>query len=210
MTNRPNPWQQRGGDGRSRRERGAALAEAAVMTPVVVVALVALVVTSVVWRDHLALTDAAAAGARAAGLHPGRAELAETVAAHGIADGTPRVVATVAAALAGVPVTAVERVVVFGGSLEQMAGVNGLSERCRSGPVPAEVNDCTVLGPGALSDPSSVAGCGPGACVWRDTAEIDAVGVFIRMRRPGLVAGVLRGPTMEALSITALEGAAHG
>lgn len=191
-------------------ERGVAVVEAAIITPVVVGVIVALVVTSVLWRDQLAATDAAAAGARAAGLHPGPLVHPEALGPATPGRGTPAVVAAVAAALAGVPPGAVERVVVFGTGSGGPEAAERVPTGCRRGVGPAPGERCVVLGAADLGRPAGVASCGPGECVWRDGPGIEQVGVFVRLRHPHRIAGVVPSPSIEAAVIVPLEGATRG
>ena len=190
-------------------ESGAALVEAAVVTPVVVLALVALVVTSVLWRDHLAAADAVAAGARMASLHPG-ATPEPTSGSPAPARGTPQVVAAVAGALGGVSLAAVERLVLFGVGDVAGPATTSIPPGCRDGSGPGVGERCVVLGPEALADPAALPGCSPGACRWRDEPGISAVGVFVRLRHPRPLGGVVPPPTIEAVSIAPLEGGRRG
>lgn len=194
----------------SGRERGAALVEAAIVTPVVVAAVVLLVLSSVLWRDRLAATDAAAVGARVAGLHPVVAAAPEAPGLPLLEPGTPRVLAAVAQSLGAVPPEVVERVVIFGAPLGGEASTALVPRGCLGGSDPGPAEPCLVLGPDALADPSSVPGCGPGACPWRDAPGIEVVGVLVRLQRPGPLGGILPPPTMEAVALSPREGVGDG
>ena len=190
------------------REHGAVLVEAAIATPVIVAAVAGLVLTSVLWRDQLAVSEAAAVGARTAGLHPAPLSPAAGSLEAAVAAGTPRVAAAVLGALSGVPLEAVERLVIFGAPLGD-EGIDAVPPGCRFAGAPAPGEPCVVLGPGALADPTSLAPCGPGSCDWRDAPGVAAVGVLVRVRQVGLLGGLVAPPVIEGVAVTALEGGAR-
>jgi hypothetical protein len=193
-----------------RSDEGAALAEAVIVTPVVVATVVALVVGSVLWRDQLAADEAAAVGARAAALHPTVHGATSSPDGAPLPAGTPLVAASVARALGGVPLGSVERVVVFGVTFGAETSSATVPTGCRDGSGPVEAEPCVVLGPEALADPGSVPGCGRGACVWRDSPGVQLVGVLVRLRHPGRLGALVAAPTIEAIALAPLEGAGDG
>lgn len=188
-------------------ERGAAIVEAAIATPVITAAIVALVVSAVLWRDHLAVSEAAAVGARAAALHPAAPLTPGSGGAADLPTGTPLVAATVSAALGGVPAEAVERVVVFGAPLGATAEATAVPPGCLATPAAPGTAPCVVLDAAAVADPSLVVPCGAGACPWRDRTDIGVVGVLVRVRHDSLLAGFVPAPTIESVALAPLEGA---
>jgi len=187
-------------------ERGAALVEAAIVTPLVAAAVAAVVVVAVLWRDQLAVADAAAAGARTAALYP--SATADDVSYRGVSlgPGTPRVLAAVAVALGGVPNAAVERVVIFGLPAGPPPTAAGVPRGCRHGDGPAAGDACVVFDASALADPGAVPGCSPGACAWRDRPGVAVVGVLVRVRHPKSLGGLVPAPTLERVALASLEG----
>lgn len=194
----------------SERDRGAALVEAAMVTPVVVAAIGALVVTSVLWRDQLAVSDAAAAGARAAALFPSSSAVGLPPGSLAPASGTPFVVAAVGRALGAVPSDAVERVVVFGTPAGASSTSSVVPVGCRDGAGPAAGERCVVISGAAVADPSLVSPCARGGCTWRDAGDVEAVGVFIRVRQPRLLGGSVPSPDIEAVALAPKEGEGNG
>jgi len=185
------------------------LVEAAIVTPLVVAMVTALVVVSVLWRDQLAADDAAAAGARAAALYPAVRGTADPGQEASLPAGTPLVAATVARALGGVPLRSVERVVVFGTPFGAEFSPASVPAGCRTGSAVPEGEPCVVLDSEMLANPASVPGCGRGECVWRDTPGVAAVGVLIRLRHPGPLWALVPAPTIEGVALAPIEGGAR-
>jgi hypothetical protein len=189
-------------------DAGAAMLETALVTPLLALLLLAVFDGSLAWRDHAAATDAVAAGARVAALHPTDRLEAPT----GDLDA---VISVVRDSLAGTPAPAVERLVIY--APEPGPGAASSVERvpvgCRHGSQPGLVDQCLVIDPavvrgdgGGWLTPTCTGG--PHACPWRrawSSGIPRQVGVYLRLRRVSPLAGIAPGATVEVAAVAALE-----
>lgn len=190
---------------RWRADRGAVLVELAVVTTVVVTALLAVFELSLAWRDTQVVADAAATGARAAGLHPGRgvAGATSSSAPQGSTVSTAVVAATIRDALAGVDPSRLEQVAVFGPSGSTgTPTLDRLPTGCRQG---LESPGCVLIPPAVVTT-ARVAEC-------RDCGLVvihgggDSVGVYVRVRGSSPLWGAR---PVEAAAEVRVEGGGGG
>ena len=204
-------WWRRAVASHSRRshEAGAAVVEAAMVAPLVMLALLGVIESALAWRDQVALVDAAGEAARVAALYP--STIPGWTPEPSAFTGVDAVVAAVAGGIGPTRAASVERIVVFtpdgpGGR----SAVDAVPDRCRND-TEVEVSDrCVIVGSGGSSAGNQAADCGGGGCVWRQ-ADADGVrpryvGVYVRMYREWFVPGLGAAGTSEAAVITALEG----
>jgi hypothetical protein len=199
-------------------DRGVAVVEAALITPLVVVLVVAVLELGVAWRDRVAAGDAAASGARVAALYPSTVPgwLEPGVPAP---TGTAAVVDAVTDALGAVPVTSVSWVVVFTPTGPPGASaLDRVPAGCRQGGMPLAGQQCVVIRPDTSTPgepwPTAAVACGPGQCEWRDDPitgqRSDEVGVYLRLGRNWLTPGINGVDVVEVAAIAASEGVGHG
>ncbi len=203
-------WWRRAVVSRSRRshEAGAAVVEAAVVAPLVMLALLGVIESALAWRDQVALVDAAGEAARVAALYP--STIPGWTPEPSAFTGVEAVVAAVAGGIGPTRAASVERIVVFtpdgpGGR----SAVDAVPDRCRNDTEVEASDRCVIVGSGGSSAGNLAADCG-GGCVWRqpdaDGVRPRYVGVYVRMHREWFVPGLGAAGTSEAAVITALEG----
>lgn len=208
-------WWRRAVVSRSRRshEAGAAVVEAAVVAPLVMLALLGVIESALAWRDQVALVDAAGEAARVAALYP--STIPGWTSEPSAFTGIEAVVAAVAGGIGPTRAASVERIVVFTpDGPSGRSAVDAVPDRCRNDTEAGVADRCVIVGPGGSGAGNQAADCGGGggggSCVWRQ-ADADGVmpryvGVYVRMHREWFVPGLGAAGTSEAAVITALEG----
>jgi hypothetical protein len=189
-------------------DTGTALLETALIGPLVAIVLLVVFEGGLAWRDHAAATDAVATGARAAALHP-------SSRVDGGPAGLATVVASVRDALASVPGSSLERLVVFVPDAGAPSALPGVPAGCRGG-VPAPGDRCVVVDPASWAAWSTLPECegGASACPWRQLWQqpgaAGRVGVYLRMRRHWSLVGLGPAGTTEVAALAPLEAGRRG
>lgn len=194
-------------------DAGAAVVEAALVAPLVIVVLLGVVESALAWRDHVALVDAAGEAARVASLHP------STIAGWApVPTGFTGVAAVMAAVSDGLGTArreSLERIVVFTPTGPAgRAAIEQMPEQCRTSPTVSTSDRCVVLVGDDLTGlgTSPEAPCG-GSCPWRQSAvggeRPSHVGVYVLMRRQWIVPGLGSAPVSEVAVVVPLEGGSH-
>lgn len=200
---------------RHQPECGSALVEAALATPLVVVLLVATVSVGLIWRDQLAVDEAAATGARVASLHPSTLS-GWLPPGQGPVAGSAATLDAVAGSLGAVPLQSVERVVIFvPDGPPTWPGTLRIPTGCRHGitTAPRCVTAVPIESDTGVRLETPHGDCGPGTCVWRTPAagggRPTEVGVYVAVRRGWLGSGT-QTRIVDAVAIVSTEGSLHG
>lgn len=169
---------------RARGERGAALVEAALITPVFAVLLFGIIEYGLTFRDYLTVANASRDGARAASAYGD-----DTYADY-------NVLQVIEQSTKGFRPNEIQRVIIFdaGGVGGSVLNASHPAHACLNGPV---VNRCNVYTAADLARPRSDFGCGPSepdhywcpsALNGQDGREVrasvgpDYVGVYVQTR----------------------------
>lgn len=192
-------------------ESGTAVVEAALVAPLLIVALFGVAEAALAWRDHVALADATGEAARVAALHP--SSITGWTPVPSMFSGEAAVITAISAGLGSARSAVLERVVVFvpTGPVGS-AAIDQVPPRCRTADV-VEVSDrCVIIGPEAFAavSTSGLPRCGGDDCPWRQPA-IDGtspryVGVYIRMQRLWLIPGLGAAGVQEFAVLAPMEG----
>ncbi|MEZ5144367.1 MAG: TadE/TadG family type IV pilus assembly protein [Acidimicrobiales bacterium] len=202
---------------RLRSDQGVALVEAAFITPVLLVLVLGMLEYGLLFRDYLTVSDAAANGARV-----GAIQGPDTSVAGDTAD--QAIVASIREDLANIRYTSIDRIVVFrAGPPGAGAPLAQVPESCKTGAAPRgdTVARCNIYAAYdaflavQAPDPAyfKCGGANAVACGWDPTgrvdgpkiADIEYLGVYLKLDRP-MVTGVFgRRTTLEVASIVRLE-----
>jgi hypothetical protein len=207
----PRRTHQRGHAGHHRLpDTGAALVEASLVAPLVLVALLGVFESALAWRDQVVLVDVAGEAARVAALHPSTIE--GWAPAPSVYTGVSAVVAAVRDGLGTTRSQSLERIVVFApAGPAGRAAIDQMPEQCRSFSAANPSDRCVVLGIDDLTGVGAAAAAScDGTCPWRQLAPDGTrpryVGVYVRMRRQWIVPGLGHRPASEVAVLIPLEG----
>lgn len=194
------------------------MVEAAIVAPLVMLALLGVIESALAWRDQVALADAAGEAARVAALYP--SAIPGWTPEPAVFTGMDAVVAAVAGGIGPTRAASLERIVVFTPDWPgEGSAIDAVPERCRNDAEAGATDRCVIVGSvgpstGSPSTGSLAADCGGSGCVWRqpdaEGVRPRYVGVYIRMHREWFVPGLGPAGPSEAAVITALEGGGRG
>lgn len=202
---------------RLRNDRGVALVEATFVAPVLLVLFAGMLEYGLVFRDYLTVNDAAANGARV-----GAIQGPDTTVTGDTAD--QAIITSIRDDLAGIRYTAIDRIVVFrAGPPGAGSPLAQVPAGCKTGTAPrgdtaAKCNIYTsyegfIAAQTPDPDHFTCGGSHTVACGWDPVrrvdgpklADIEYLGVYIKLQRP-MVTGLFgRSLTLEAANIVRLE-----
>jgi len=190
---------------RGRGDRGVALIEAAIMTPVIFLFLFSIFEFGFAFRDYLAVANSTRDGAR------------EASVAGNVTDSDYRTIRAVERASAALPTDAIDRIVVF----RATGPTSTIPSACKSSTAAAtlDANSCNVYTPADFLLPKSEFGCDPTPNPlpdpdrhWCPTDRIvsvgtglDYVGIWMRVQHNYITGMFGSGVTFEDTTILKVE-----
>jgi len=201
-------------------DSGAAVVEAALITPVLLFVVLGIFEFGLIYRDYLTSSDATADAARSGAVQGNRTRYIQVGEGEVGVSADFSVAAALRNAMAGIPIESIERIVIFradrpgaGAPLEQVpavckAGVSSAAAQCNAYD-PRDAFEAVQEGDASYFLCSgSGAACGwppqgreDGPSVW----DIDYLGVYLRIERPYITGLFGDSMVLETASVQRLE-----